>query len=218
MNNTVAYVGVLGIAFLIACQDEEIMAVEIQVKEFSRRQASVENNSYVFAIMEAVSKYASKGDDTIDYERSYIVAWCLKGMEFHLPTQIVEEVICLTRWGKTSEWSLVYLMRTTTSPDYTWTEGVNVAGYECLKWNSRFKDKPSQQDTIEFVRNTNFGINEFENFDDPIKVYTIILYAAKMKGLKEVLGKGISDKAKSKRRAIYLRSLGGVFSRDIENK
>jgi hypothetical protein len=128
-----------------------------------------------------------------------IVAWSTKACTTHLPPAISEEAIVLVHWESPDVWSLFCFGRSHHGFAHFhkgWQPPgeLEIIG---LLWNAESEARPSEDQVMDFIRQTNFGNNEFES---DVAVLGVFLYAGDLQKLREELTRGLPQKERERRR------------------
>lgn len=132
-----------------------------------------------------------------------LVAWSLKYSHSGFPPLLGEECIILVSYSTNgiAQWQLGCMDRvSSTAP---WIPSAQYDPY--LKWRESFGDRPSVAEISEFLKETNFGYNDFSNTE----VLKVVLYV-NSPVLLDALSNPISDEEKEKRRIISESYQSGV--------
>ncbi|MBN1911835.1 MAG: hypothetical protein JW818_18990 [Pirellulales bacterium] len=146
-------------------------------------------------VMEAARRLL-KDKNTMDAK---LYAWSIKSYpDGDMPPLVFEEVIVVVRHKSTDEYTAMYLIRSAGGPQQFFRDWQHDIGSRRigLMEKTRFKTKPSEDDLVRFVHDTNFGNNEMQPDTSVLGVYC---YVKEMKKLIKELQDGISREEKHRR-------------------
>ncbi len=179
---------------------------EVRVVDPHPKEVGRPGDPGVAALKDAAQRLeedAASGRSVGDVE---ILAWSTKACLIHLPPAILEEAIVRVRWQRSDSWSLFYLERNHLAAAYFNKGWQEPAGPQIppLSWSATFNGKPSEDQVVDFVRNTNFGNNEFSS---ETAVVAVFLYAERLKKLHQALARGIPEEEREQRRKRFWNAI-----------
>jgi hypothetical protein len=179
----------IGVLYVTVCSGNNPDKIEyVQDVDVANGAKSLEESGVGLAVIKFL------GITNIPNIQGKIVGWSIKLSNQDQPPVVYEEVI-LCQQLSTNKWVIAYVSRTACRYRLRldeWSEGLTATGMDWVWFRT---EKPTDEDLIKFIKQSNFGNNECSPDIHP--VHTIIY--APYRSLLKVASVGLSDSEKQRR-------------------